>query len=88
MKDEEYLVLYEVIRGQGRIVVGKKGTDTRLYYSVYSVKGEPDTIKKNYFQLIAVMQLVGETKLEGNYVKAGMDRESILAVVPEWEKVI
>lgn len=54
---------------------------------VYRVKGEEAAVRRNYHELIAVMQLVGVTHKNGD-VRAVLDRESILAVVPQWKGVI
>lgn len=70
------------------LVVYKKGmSPLKPDACVYRIRGEDDVLRRTYHELLAVMQLAGETLKNGD-VRCVLDRESILAVVPQWRRVI
>lgn len=83
---EEYRVYWSLEKGEVRITVMKRRPTTHLPYLQYSMRGDADVIERDFHELKVVLDLVGEKKLFGAF--ADLDRESILAVVPQWEKVI
>lgn len=83
---EEYRVYWSLEKGEVRITVMKRRPTTHLPFLQYSMRGDADVIERDFHELKAVLDLVGEKKLFGAF--ADLDRESILAVVPQWEKVI
>ena len=70
------------------IAVYKNGKSPLLRDAcVYRVKGEIDVIRRTYHELICVMQLVGATHKSGD-IRAELDRDSLLAVVPKWKGLV
>lgn len=69
------------------ITIYRKGASTLHESCVYRVRAEEDALRRNFRELIAVLQLAGDTNKVGD-VHATLDRESILAVVPQWSKVL
>lgn len=86
-ENPDRIVEWGINRGQMNLTVEKRrGT---WWDAIYSVKGDPDKIQKDFHALFAVMELVGVEDIKGTgYRRCYLDRESILAVVPGWEKVI
>lgn len=85
-ENPEYLVSY---------VNGRSGMPTLGVYikkpqqhirAIYQVRAEKEVLDRSYETLFAIMKLAGEVGTGG--FSAVLDRESILAVVPEWEKII
>lgn len=91
-ENREYVVWFIEGVGVGRrhaaLSVYKRGVSPlRSDACVYRIKGEGGVLKKSYTELLAVMQLAGETMKSGD-IRCELDRESILAVVPSWRNVI
>lgn len=84
---EEYRVYWSLEKGEVRITVMKRRPTTHLPFLQYSMRGDADIIERNFHELKAVLDLVGEKNRLGSAF-ADLDRESILAVVPQWGKVI
>ncbi|MNK93200.1 hypothetical protein D3C87_1133500 [compost metagenome] len=83
---EEYRVYWSLEKGEVRITVMKRSTTTHLPYLQYLMRGDADVIERNLHELKAVLDLVGEKRELCSF--ADLDRESILAVVPQWEKIL
>lgn len=83
---EEYRVYWSLEKGEVRITVMKRRPTTQLPFLQYSMRGDAGVIERNFHELKAVLDLVGESKRLGCF--ADLDRESILAVVPQWEKIL
>lgn len=89
---EEYRVYWTNNRDEIYITVMQRRPLTNLPYLKYQVKGDKDAMGRSFHELKAVLDLVGERRLTTNGVDFGvfadLDKESILAVVPQWDKVI